>query len=1060
MAFTSPHDVRYVIVMLALLKLGKTPVLCPWPDSIVSRSALYLAANSRFLIHDRYLFHFGGDIEKFEPPDVPLHPPKWQVCVPDALETLPCWQAEPLPERPPVGYADTVLVLQTALTSDAYPRSVHIPASAFHALQNMPTIAAPPGRQTNVRQFCSTPLLLSCIPLFSMSGIELLCRTLYHRRPILLLNAASRFSAESVRGALAMSEATSLVAPPPILCEIWRAGYVDLLARLECVFSDGVLVNRDCGDAIAARTRLHNGMGSVETGLLPSLVPIDPKDWYFLEPIPGSGVDMEACPGAPDTRLACLIIRPHPSLEIARASQLVFHIKPSPEFWTSNLFTPRKPGVWRYVGNKQDMIVLSQLRYGRNYFDPTLLERAVAACEHVKGASVFGTGRSHAGLLIELVDPELGEAMAHPTTYRAMVLQHAWSRVEELNRHLPFHAEVWKSMILFTKAGQSIKRDAQGAVARRETEVAFQHEISELYRMVDQGPTVAATQYYNAAEMERDLNKRVAEAVGSVFDLEADDIPADEAIFLLPGADSLRISHLSHRLSKEFGTRVSVQQVYQHSTIQSLARSIADAFCNRGRGYSVPFLAAQNGPGPGVNTVTVSREQRMSAMIHERTQLLISSLNQVKGTGLPPQSGERHQEVTGKFAVLLVGSTGVLGCHLLHELLREKRIDTIWCLNESFSAAQEQRESFLRLRFDTRGQLDGDRVKFVPSHNLGNDRWPLGIAADSYTELAEGVDVIIHNAWPANLILPLPFFTDSIKGVAALAELAVRAGSTMTLVSSVASCMNYAAIRRQPSGPGLPVEVPETFSPDRSLPAKQGYAESMHVAESILAAVAKRYAVQALILRLGPLAGTTWGRHGLDEKGKVGSHSKGKTATDANRLDPLSHHHIAKDGQDSSYPAAPLRHFELGSGQLGSGHDCKDVGKGADEAEDGRGGKLPLCLSHPQPQACSVVDHCHGRATDCRRQGDCSGPVSILAYTAPDPRQKGSRHVHHRHASGRQALGVVRGHGGSQKRRRARAFIFNPQRRDNGSPAVGNPRGRQIVTGSDVDKGIYRVAQA
>lgn len=1051
MAFHSSHDVRYVIVMLALMKLGKTPVLCPWPDSILAHGDLRQAANSRFLFHDRYLIQSNYD---------PLAGTMWHVRVPDALETLPRWQAESIPERPPVGHADIVLFLLTTLTIDANPRFVYIPSSAFHALQNIPDIAAPPGRQTNVRQLCSTPLLLSCIPFFSMSGIEVLCRTLYHRRPIVLLNRASRLSAKSVRGALDMSAATSLVAPPFILCEIWRAGDVDLLARLECVFSDGVLVNRDCGDAIAARTRLHNGIGSVAMGRLPSLVPLDPKDWYFFEPIPGSGVDMEACPGATtDSTLARLVIRPHPSPEVTRASQLVFHISPSPQCRTSNLFTPGRPGLWHYIGTTQDMIVLSQVEHGGKYFDPTLLERAVAGCEHVKDASVFGTGRSHAGLLIEMAKPELAEVMAHATTERALILQHVWSRVEEVNRLLPFHAEVWKSMILFVKPGQSIRRDAQGAVARRETEVAFQHDISELYRMVDQGPEATEYKCSSAAEMERDVRERVATVVGSVFGLEADDIAADENFFLLPGADSMRIVHISHRASAEFGTRISVQQVYQHSTIQSLARSITDAFCNRGRGCSVPILAARNGPGPHPALNTISREQCMSAMIHERLQSLISSLNQDKGTGLPPQSGEPHQEVTGKFAVLLVGSTGVFGSHLLHELLREKRTDTIWCLNESFSAAQEQRESFRQLRLNTRDQLDGDRVKFVPSHNLGNDRWRLGIATDSYTELAEGVDVIIHNAWPTNLTLPLPFFTDSIKGVAALAELAVRAGSTMALVSSVASCMNYAAIRRHPPGSELPVEVPETFCADHSMPAKHGFGESMHVAESILDAVAKRYAVQTLILRLGHLGGTTWGQYGWDKKGKLGSHLGEETAANANRLDCLSHRHIAKDGRDSSYPTGPLRRCELGAGQLCSGNDCKDVGKGADEAEDGRAGKLPLCPSHPQPQACSVVDHCHGRATDCQRRKDSAGQVSILAGRPPDPHPKRCRH-HHGHASGRQALGVVRGHGGSQKRRWAGAFIFNPQRRENGSHAVENPRGREIVTDSDVDKGIDSVAQA
>ncbi|KAK0741485.1 hypothetical protein B0T18DRAFT_394072 [Schizothecium vesticola] len=827
-AFTSPHDMRYPIVMLALMKLGKTPVLCPWPDSLDAHWALFEAANSRILLQD-------GDIISFEPPNMTPHPPMYRVCVPDDLETLPCWEAGHIPERPPIDDAHTVMVLQTALTSSASPTSVHIPASAFHALRTIPSIPTPPGRQSNVGQLCNTALLVSPLPLFSMSGIELLCRTIYHRRPILLLNSSSPASAESVLAAIAISKATSLVAPPSILQEICRVpDDLHALAKLDCVFSDGALLDERCGNTISAYTRLHNGMGTTETGRIPSLVPLDPKDWSCLEPISESGVVMLRTPF--DKGLARMLVHPHPSPEVARDYQLVFHINPTPEWQTGSLFSPHpyKLGLWRYAGRMDDMIVLSDGKI----IDPTLLERTGERCPFVRGASVFGTGHSHAGLLIELVEPATAECMASATTKRARIASHAWTHVKDANQHSPFHAEVWESMILFANPGKPFKRDAQGAVARRLTEEAFQDEISELYRIVDQGP--AATNY-SAAEMELDLKDRVHTAVSSVFQL--DDIPADKNFFRLPGADSLRILALSHTLSKQIGIRISAQQLYQHSTVQRLTRALVSVLCNKDRSH-LAALAAQNGPCP---VVDISREQYMSAMIHEGTQSAISSLN--GEIWLPPQSGNQPTGNPSKYTVLLVGSTGLLGSHLLDALLHERRVECIWCLNQSFDAAQEQEELFVRLGFDTRDELAGDRVEFVTSLDLGASQ--LGICEESgYAELTQIVDVIIHNAWPVNFTMPLPFFDDSIKGVVALAELAVRSGSTMIFVSSVASCMNYAAIRRRPLGSGPKVVVPETFEPDHSMPAKQGYGESIHVAECILADVAKRYAVQTFILRM------------------------------------------------------------------------------------------------------------------------------------------------------------------------------------------------------------------
>jgi acyl-CoA synthetase (AMP-forming)/AMP-acid ligase II len=279
-AFTSPHDMRYPIVMLALMKLGKTPVLCPWPDSLDAHWALFEAANSRILLYD-------GDIIIFKDLNMTPHPPMYRICVPYNLETLPCWEAGHVPERPPIDDAQTVLVLYDAIiTSAASPTFVQIPASAFHALRAIPSIPTPPGRQSNVGQLCSTALLVSPLPLFSMSGIELLCRTIYHRRPILLLSSRSPASAESVLAAVAISKATSLVAPPSILQDICRVpDGLRALAKLDCVFSDGALLDEDCGNAISAYTRLHNGMGTTETGRFPSLVPLDPRDWYWFEPI-------------------------------------------------------------------------------------------------------------------------------------------------------------------------------------------------------------------------------------------------------------------------------------------------------------------------------------------------------------------------------------------------------------------------------------------------------------------------------------------------------------------------------------------------------------------------------------------------------------------------------------------------------------------------------------------------------------------------------------------------------------------------------------------------------
>jgi hypothetical protein len=132
-----------------------------------------------------------------------------------------------------------------------------------------------------------------------------------------------------------------------------------------------------------------------------------------------------------DKLLTRMVIHPHPIPGIARDYQLVFHINPTAVWQTCHLFLPHplNLSLWRYVGRVDDMIVLSDGKI----LSPTFFENIGERCPFVKGASVFGTGYSHGGLLIEPVELVAAERLAYATAKRDRIAKHAWTHLKGAN---------------------------------------------------------------------------------------------------------------------------------------------------------------------------------------------------------------------------------------------------------------------------------------------------------------------------------------------------------------------------------------------------------------------------------------------------------------------------------------------------------------------------------------------------------------------------------------------------------------------------------------------------
>jgi hypothetical protein len=100
----------------------------------------------------------------------------------------------------------------------------------------------------------------------------------------------------------------------------------------------------------------------------------------------------------------------------------------------------------------------------------------------------------------------------------------------------------------------------------------------------------------------------------------------------------------------------------------------------------------------------------------------------------PPATGLGHD-----MHVILSGSTGSMGSHLLHHLLVAEGVTKIYCLNRAEDGALKQAESNA-LR-GLRDQWDPDKVKFIHV-NMSKPRF--GLEVETYDMLSEDATHIIR----------------------------------------------------------------------------------------------------------------------------------------------------------------------------------------------------------------------------------------------------------------------------------------------------------------------------
>ena len=182
-------------------------------------------------------------------------------------------------------------------------------------------------------------------------------------------------------------------------------------------------------------------------------------------------------------------------------------------------------------------------------------------------------------------------------------------------------------------------------------------------------------------------------------------------------------------------------------------------------------------------------------------------------------------------AILLTGATGLLGCHLLTELLRNSKAD-IYCLVRSSNAEVGEERINKSLQAYNLAQ-EVDRSRIIPL--VGDLGQPLlGLSAATFQELATKIDVIYHNGAYVNYACPY----ETLKAPNVLGTLEIIKLASLVKTKAVHFTSSISVFFSKAHGSAK--EILETDIPQYHPSLKGGYKQSKWVAEKLISAAIAR----------------------------------------------------------------------------------------------------------------------------------------------------------------------------------------------------------------------------
>lgn len=466
--------------------------------------------------------------------------------------------------------------------------------------------------------------------------------------------------------------------PPSILNQMAKSP-TDLkkLENLDFVISGGGPVSQFAGEVISRHSHLHQIMGSTE-GQLYASFPTGRSDWAFFSFATHTGYNMVLIGDG----LYELVFKRQPLFDL---TQPIFVAFPEESVWhTNDLYSahPSTPGLWKFEGRKDDVIVLSN----GEKLNPLEAEAQLAKTSIIHAACLIGFERTQIAALIQLV-----KGVAKSDKDIQKVVQEA---IDDCNTSLPSHARIHRRFIKIVD--EPFVWTPKGTMARQATYSKFKEEIESLYSGQSMEPHPITSDF---DALQATLLKAAHEILGN----ESLNVEDD---FFQAGFDSLSVQTLQDFI-KELpvpGRGLDMKAIYNNPSIHRLSTAI----------WTTPQLALNQ----ALNT---------NSGLSDEIRALLRKYTLVYQT-----------EPKGTIRVILTGSTGFLGSYLLDVLVASPLVSEIWCLNRSQDAYERQVKSAKNkgLRHDW-----GPDVRFLTAQF---DLPAFGLSAIDYDTLLHSANHIIR----------------------------------------------------------------------------------------------------------------------------------------------------------------------------------------------------------------------------------------------------------------------------------------------------------------------------
>lgn len=679
------------------------------------------------------------------------------------------------------------------------------------------------------------------VPLFHNFGHASFWRAVYAGKKLFMHDG--RLTADVLVDAIGASTASQFYAVPfvlKLLSESERG--LEALRRFELVTFAGSACPSEIGDMLVQQ---HNVplvalYGSTEVGQLMTSFRdfATDKEWEFLRPTAAFKPFLHLENVGSDES------GPFEVVVDSKWRALTKSNRPDGSYATSDLFVrhPTLPDAFKFVGRSDDTLV----HYNGEKTNPVPMELAIRSSPYVAECLVFGAGRAQTGVLVVPSSLAVEKAQAESSAASEASLDRqlgrlVWKAVEAANREAPSHSRVVPELVKLLPADTKFSSADKGSLIRAKVVKAFEQEIAQAYADYEAG-TAAGLESVQIQQVDDEPSaiSVVAQVVSEVSGRPISPPPASAEFFNVDliqlGIDSLQANRIRNLLQQrvQLPSRLPPNLVFEHPTVRKLAKFL---------------LSSARGEEQSASSVdrNASENQAMHTTMQQLERLLM-----VRDATIV-QAAAAACAVPRKHTIVLTGSTGSLGAHILQQLATMDDIKTVVCLNRAKSNddAQKRTEESLQVRgLSSTAQIVAEKGVRIVCLASDLNKPQLGLDNDAWGYLLKDTSCVIHNGWPVNFNMSVESFSSSLFGTVALMNLLSQTVGTQSPRFIFSSSVSASARR-------LGNVVEETISQDAKDAQEMGYARSKWMVER-LCGVAQQLVgggFDAVVARIGQMVG-------------------------------------------------------------------------------------------------------------------------------------------------------------------------------------------------------------